>query len=136
MNIPGIFVAQGEQIEEYDPNNTVEVNGEVVVEDLQKDIDALELKEARASELEPVFLESDPERVVRERAQVPRNMLAASTKLTNKMAEQDNMLKYQISDNKEENELIEDLLGDEPSDQNSKSSKPKDGEMISTDAAN
>ena len=73
---------------------------------------------------------------MRERAQVPRNMLAASTKLTNKMAEQDNMLKYQISDNKEENELIEDLLGDEPSDQNSKSSKPKDGEMISTDAAN
>ena len=94
MNIPGVFVAQGEQIEEYDPNNTVEVNGEVIVEDLQKDIDALELKEARASELEPVFLESDPERVVRERAQVPRNMLAASTKLINKMAEQDNMLKY------------------------------------------
>lgn len=46
------------------------------------------------------------------------------------------MLKYQISDNKEENELIEDLLGDEPSNQNSNSSKPKDGEMISTEAAN
>ena len=52
------------------------------------------------------------------------------------MSEHDNMLKYQISDNKEENDLIEDLLGDEPSNQNSKSGKPKDGEMISTDAAN
>ena len=73
---------------------------------------------------------------MRERTKVPRHQLAASTRLTSKMSEQDNMLKYQISDNKEENDLIEDLLGDEPSNQNSKSGKPKDGEMISTDAAN
>eukprot|EP00354_Favella_ehrenbergii_P004640 CAMPEP_0170456784 /NCGR_PEP_ID=MMETSP0123-20130129/4293_1 /TAXON_ID=182087 /ORGANISM="Favella ehrenbergii, Strain Fehren 1" /LENGTH=43 /DNA_ID= /DNA_START= /DNA_END= /DNA_ORIENTATION= len=29
------------------------------------------------------------------------------------MSEQDNLLKYQISDNKEENELLEDLIGSE-----------------------
>ena len=57
------------------------------MEDIQKDIAALELKEAKESDLEPVFLENDPERIVRERAKVPRHMLAASTRLTSKMGE-------------------------------------------------
>ena len=57
---PDMFIAQANPLEDYDPNNTVEVNGVVVLEDLQADIDALELKEAKASAAEPVDLEEDP----------------------------------------------------------------------------
>ena len=43
------------------------------------------------------------------------------------------MLKYQISTDKEENELLDFVMG---ADSENKESKLKDGELISTDAAN
>lgn len=65
--------------------------------------------------------------------QRPRNNLAASTKVVKekaRMNEKDNMLKYQISDNKEENDLLEGVMNEEKPDHR------KDGDMISTELAN
>lgn len=66
-------------------------------------------------------------------------MLAASSRLDQKtrMNEKDNMLKYQISDDKEENDLREAVLGLEDSKVTSSQVKRiEDGQMISTEQQN
>ena len=70
------------------------------------------MKEMKASEAEPMDLDAEPVTSAQLRVKAQReSQVRQSLRITNKISEKDNMLKYEISDKKEENELIEDLLG-------------------------
>lgn len=120
-----------------DPNNTMAVNGQVHVDSLQKDIDEMIKFEFE----EDMAQQANFDDTIK--MQMPKNRLAASTKLLGKEItkanQEDNMLKYQISDDKEENDLLESMMGLEEVNALASTQEKiqmKDGQMISTEQHN
>ena len=63
------------------------------------------------------------------------NPMRQSARVTHKVGEKDELLRYQIHSNKEDNEMLDDILGS--TDQVAQAeTKAKDGELISTDKNN
>ena len=81
--------------------------------DLMRDIEAREKQEHMEDMIVPANFD-DTLPVVND----PNNPMAASARQSaavngqSRLNEKDNMLKYQVSDNKEENDLLEGVMGD------------------------
>ncbi len=115
--------------------------------DLMRDIEARERQEQMEDMIVPAnFDDTLPD------VYDPKNPMAASARQSaavggqSRLNEKDNMLKYQVSDNKEENDLLEGVMGSsqnrlfknrESGNSDRKKDKVhKDGDIISTEQAN
>ncbi len=108
-----------------DQNNTMAVNGQVEVEDLQKDISKqMELEKQENMMVPANFDDTLP---------TEKNPLMGTQKFSEaRVNQKDNMLKYQISDDKDENELLDVVMGKATINQYAL----KDGDLIETDNLN
>lgn len=102
----GIFIGTGQSIV-LNPDNTMVANGDVILEDLMLDIE-----KENANMAQPSFDDTMEQAILADR----RNPMSASTRNSEKVEKakvnlKDNMLKYQISDDKEENDLLEGVMG-------------------------
>ena len=104
------------------------VNGKVELNDLQKEI-AHQIAQEKAED--QMMLANFDDTLPN--ARNPLANTTRSTRLVNHVNQKDNMLKYQVSDDKEENELLEDIMG---STEQKAASIHKDGDLISTDQVN
>ena len=82
-------------------------NGDVILADLQLDIE-----KENANMAQPSFDDTMEQAILADK----RNPMSASTRNSEKVEKakvnlKDNMLKYQISDDKEENDLLEGVMG-------------------------
>lgn len=121
-----------------DPNSTVVVNGAVDLKDLQKEINRVNTEQQNQG---PSFEDS----IEVAAKQSKNNPLAATARQSfkpekAKMNEKDNLLKYQISDDKEENELLEVVMGPSVEEMEAMTGtmkrKVKEGTLISTEQLN